>query len=78
MNPFLGTWIANIEKSHRHANHQFQSATLTFEVSGDVVSVTHGEMGRDACACDGSVKGRSARIVNCVEGNVATGSTRSE
>jgi hypothetical protein len=41
MNPFLGTWIANIGKSRRHANHQFQSATLTFDVSGDVVSLTH-------------------------------------
>ena len=41
MNPLLGLWIANLEKSHRHANHQFQSATLTFEVSGDVVSMTH-------------------------------------
>ncbi len=41
MNPFLGTWIANIEKSRRHANHQFQSATLTFEVSGEMVSLTH-------------------------------------
>lgn len=42
MNPFLGTWIANIEKSRRHANHQFQSATLKFEISGDVLSLTHG------------------------------------
>ena len=41
MNPFVETWIANIEKSHRHANHQFQSATLTFEVTGDSVSITH-------------------------------------
>jgi hypothetical protein len=41
MNPFNGTWVANIEKSRRHPNHQFQSATLTFEVSGDVVSMTH-------------------------------------
>ena len=41
MNPFLGTWVANLEKSRRHANHQFQSATLTFEVSGNVVSLTH-------------------------------------
>jgi hypothetical protein len=41
MNPFTGTWTANIEKSRRHANHQFQSATLTFEISGDVVSLTH-------------------------------------
>jgi hypothetical protein len=36
MNPFLGTWVANLEKSRRHANHQFQSATLTFEVSAYV------------------------------------------
>jgi hypothetical protein len=41
MNLFLGTWVANLEKSRRHANHQFQSATLTFDVSGDVVSLTH-------------------------------------
>jgi hypothetical protein len=41
MNPFVGTWVANLEKSRRHANHQFQSATLTFAVSGDVVSLTH-------------------------------------
>jgi hypothetical protein len=41
MNPLIGTWIANIAKSHRHANHQFQSATLTFEVAGDGISMTH-------------------------------------
>jgi hypothetical protein len=41
-NPFAGTWVANVEKSRRHANHQFQSATLSFEVSGDAVSLTHG------------------------------------
>jgi len=41
MNPFSGTWVANIEKSRRHANHQFQSATLSFEISGDDVSLTH-------------------------------------
>lgn len=41
MNPFVGTWAANLEKSRRHANHQFQSATLTIDVSGDVVSLTH-------------------------------------
>jgi hypothetical protein len=41
VNPFFGTWIANIEKSRRHINHQFQSATLTFEVSVDVVSLIH-------------------------------------
>ena len=41
MNPLAGTWIANLEKSQRHANHQFKSATLTFDISGDVVSLTH-------------------------------------
>ena len=41
MNPFSGTWVANLEKSRRHVNHQFQSATLTFDVSGDVVTMTH-------------------------------------
>jgi hypothetical protein len=41
MNPFLGTWVANIEKSRRHVNHQFQSATLTFAVNGNVVSLKH-------------------------------------
>ncbi len=34
--PLSGTWVANLEKSHRHENHQFQSATLTFVVSGEV------------------------------------------
>jgi 2',3'-cyclic-nucleotide 2'-phosphodiesterase (5'-nucleotidase family) len=41
MNPFAGNWIANLEKSQRHANHQFKSATLTFEITADVVSLTH-------------------------------------
>ena len=41
MNPFVGVWVANLEKSRRHANHQFQSATLTFEVSGDAVTLIH-------------------------------------
>ena len=40
MDPFTGTWIANLAKSHRHPNHQFQSATLRFEVSGNAVSLT--------------------------------------
>ena len=41
MNPFAGTWTANIEKSSRHANHQFESATLTFEMAGEAISMTH-------------------------------------
>jgi endonuclease YncB( thermonuclease family) len=39
--PLEGMWIANLEKSHRHENHQFQSATLTFVVSGETVTLTH-------------------------------------
>jgi hypothetical protein len=42
MSDFVGIWTANIEKSRRHVNHQFQSATLSVAVSGDVVSLTHG------------------------------------
>jgi hypothetical protein len=34
MKAFIGTWI-DIDKSRRHANHQFQSATLTFAVVFD-------------------------------------------
>jgi hypothetical protein len=37
-----GTWVANIEKSKRHPNHQFQSATMRFVVAGKTVTVTHG------------------------------------
>lgn len=40
MNPFTGTWVANLEKSRRHHNHQFQSATLRFDVAGDAISLT--------------------------------------
>jgi hypothetical protein len=42
MSVLAGTWVANIEKSHRHANHQFHRATLTIAVSGDTVTLTHG------------------------------------
>lgn len=41
MNPFNGTWIANLSRSQRHPNHQFQSAKLHFEVSADNVSLIH-------------------------------------
>jgi hypothetical protein len=36
-NPFVGTWQANLEKSARHENHQFKSASMTFELDGDVL-----------------------------------------
>ena len=41
MNPFAGTWTANVSKSQRHPNHLFQSAALTFDVSDDAISLTH-------------------------------------
>ena len=40
--PFSGTWVANIEKSKRHPNHLFQSATMQFVVVGNAVTLTHG------------------------------------
>lgn len=41
-NPLVGNWVANLEKSRRHANHQFKSATMEFAVAGDTVTLTHG------------------------------------
>jgi hypothetical protein len=40
--PLVGQWTANLSKSRRDANHQFESATLRFEVAGDAVTITHG------------------------------------
>jgi hypothetical protein len=40
MDPFTGSWVANLAKSRRHQNHQFQSATLRFDVSGNAISLT--------------------------------------
>ena len=41
MHPLAGTWNANIAKSQRHANHQFESASMRFEVDGNTVVLTH-------------------------------------
>ena len=41
-NPLAGNWVANLSKSKRHPNHQFQSATLQFTVIGDTVTLTQG------------------------------------
>jgi hypothetical protein len=41
MDPFTGHWVANLSKSRRHANHQFERATMTFEVTGETVSFTY-------------------------------------
>lgn len=40
--PFAGKWVANLAKSKRHPNHQFQSATLQFTVAGNTVTLAHG------------------------------------
>src|SRR6185503_6240853 len=39
VNPFVGKWTANLSKSRRHPGNQFQSATLQFEVIGDIVTI---------------------------------------
>jgi hypothetical protein len=41
MHPLHGTWIANIAKSARHANHQFQNATMRFDVGAEVVVLSY-------------------------------------
>jgi hypothetical protein len=40
--PLVGEWEANLSKSRRDPNHQFESATLRFEVTGDTVTIAHG------------------------------------
>ena len=39
-NVFAGTWKADLSKSQRDPNHQFQSLTMRFEVSDEAVSFT--------------------------------------
>jgi hypothetical protein len=41
MHPLAGNWAANIAKSQRHANPQFQNATMHFEIEGNIVDLTH-------------------------------------
>jgi hypothetical protein len=36
-NPFVGKWKANLSKSQRDPNHQFQSLALRFEISDDAI-----------------------------------------
>ena len=42
MHALAGSWIANLEKSRRDPNHQFQRATMRFDITGDRVSLTYG------------------------------------
>jgi hypothetical protein len=39
-NPLVGAWKANLEKSQRDPNHQFQSLTMRFEVSDEAMLLT--------------------------------------
>jgi hypothetical protein len=41
MHPLAGTWIANVAASRRHANHQFESATMSFTVRADEVVLAY-------------------------------------
>lgn len=41
MYPLTGSWAANLEKSRRHLNHQFASATMTFDVTDEAVSMAY-------------------------------------
>ena len=38
MHPLTGTWTTNLEKSKRHANHQFHQATMHIAVTGTDVA----------------------------------------
>ena len=38
---FLGPWQANLARSQRDQNHQFESLTIKFEFSGDSVLLTY-------------------------------------
>ena len=41
MHPLAGSWIANLEESTRHANHQFASATMHFAITDDEVRLSY-------------------------------------
>ena len=41
MHPLIGRWIANLEKSRRHENHQFASATMQFSIDGGEVRLSY-------------------------------------
>jgi hypothetical protein len=41
MHPLTGTWTANLAKSQRHVNHQFQGVTMRVEVEGAAVSLRY-------------------------------------
>ena len=41
MHPLAGAWTANIAKSRRHPNHLFQSSTMRFDVSENVVVLAY-------------------------------------
>ena len=61
MDPFTGGWVANLSKSRRHANHQFESATMNFEVTGETVSLSY-------AGINAAGKQESSRIVLQADG----------
>jgi hypothetical protein len=49
INPFTGTWNADVASSMRHPANLFERATLHFQVEGNTITITHdgvGESGR--------------------------------
>jgi hypothetical protein len=42
MHALIGSWIANLDRSQRHANHQFHQATMRIEIEGEHVSLIYG------------------------------------
>jgi Glyoxalase superfamily protein len=40
--PFSGRWIADVSRSTRHPANQFQRAVISFAITGDTVTITHG------------------------------------
>src|SRR3954454_8514742 len=41
MHPLAGSWIANVARSQRHANHQFASASMQFEITPVQVKLSY-------------------------------------
>jgi hypothetical protein len=57
MHPLSGAWVVNVAESRRHANHQFESATMTFTVSaGEVVLTYEGIRSLCSTALDASAQ----------------------
>ena len=49
MHALNGTWVANLERSKRDPNHQFQSATMRVDVRERRVTLTYGGVNGSGC-----------------------------